>query len=84
MVDAMVCADDGLPAKPAPDAALALCRRLGVPPAQAAMVGDSLADLRMGRAAGVGLLVGVSSGLSDAEALRTEADVVLGSVAELV
>ncbi|MBI5290332.1 MAG: HAD family hydrolase [Chloroflexi bacterium] len=84
MVDAMVCADDGLPAKPAPDAALALCRRLGVSPAQAAMVGDSLADLRMGRAAGVGLLVGVSSGLSDAEALRAEADVVLGSVAELV
>ena len=49
----LACADDGIPNKPAPDPVLRLCARLGVPPDRTAVVGDSPADLRMGRAAGV-------------------------------
>ena len=52
LVDAIVCADDGLPIKPAPDAFLHVCGLLGVAPERTAMVGDSVMDLQMARAAG--------------------------------
>ncbi len=84
LVDRLACADDGLPPKPAPDMVLRLCAEQGLPPGRAALVGDSLTDMRMGRAAGVGLLVGVASGTGRPEALRQTADLVLGSVAELM
>ena len=84
LVDTLACADDGLPPKPAPDMLLRICRELDIPPARAAHVGDSLADMRMGRAAGAGLLIGVASGTVPREALTQIADVVLGSVAELI
>ena len=83
LVDALACGDDGRPIKPAPDAILALCHDLGITPAQAAMVGDTTADLRMGRAADVGLVVGVLSGVGSAELLTPLADVLLPSVAGL-
>lgn len=82
-VDALVCADDGVPVKPAPDMALKICDLTGVPPPQAVVVGDSVADLQMGRAAGAGLVVGVSSGVSSAKELQPHADIVLSSVAAL-
>jgi phosphoglycolate phosphatase-like HAD superfamily hydrolase len=84
LVDALACGDDGLPLKPAPDAILALCRRLGVVPAQAAMVGDTAVDLQMGRAAGVGMTIGVLSGVGAADVLAPYADVLLPSIGELV
>lgn len=83
-VAALACGDDGIPIKPEPDMVLALCRTLAVPPAQTVMVGDNVADLQMGRAAGAGLVVGVLSGVSSAEILAPHADVVLPSVAELI
>jgi phosphoglycolate phosphatase-like HAD superfamily hydrolase len=84
LVDALACGDDGRPIKPAPDAIMALCQELGIAPAQAAMIGDTTADLRMGRAAGVGLVVGVLSGIGSAELLTPLADVLLPSVADLL
>jgi phosphoglycolate phosphatase len=84
LVEALACGDDGRPIKPAPDALLALCRELGIAPAQTAMVGDTTADLRMGRAAGVGLNIGVLSGVGAAALLGPLADVLLPSVAELL
>jgi phosphoglycolate phosphatase len=84
LVEAMVCADDGLPVKPAPDMVFALCRAAGVAPAQCVVVGDSAADLQMGRAAGAGLVVGVLSGVSSAEVLRPYANGLIASVAELI
>ena len=84
LVDALICADDGLPIKPAPDVILAICRRLDVSPGKSVMVGDNTVDLQMGRAAGVGLTVGVLSGLASAEALGKYADIVLPSVSEII
>lgn len=82
LVDAVVCADDGIPNKPAPDPVLHVCRRLGVPPAAAAVVGDSPADIAMGRSAGAGLVVGVRTGVgTDVDLAR--ADLVLDSVGDL-
>jgi phosphoglycolate phosphatase len=82
-IDAFVCADDGVEVKPAPDMVLHLCACLGVEPARTAVVGDSLADLEMGRRAGAGLVIGVRTGVGEASLLAPAADVVLGSVADL-
>jgi phosphoglycolate phosphatase len=83
LIDAIACADDGRPAKPAPDAVLALCDVLEVAPARTAVVGDAPADLRMGRAAGVARVIAVLTGVGDGATLGPLADVVLASVAAL-
>jgi phosphoglycolate phosphatase-like HAD superfamily hydrolase len=84
LVDVLVCADDGLPPKPAPDMVWAVCQAMGVTPAQAVVVGDAVTDVKMARAAGVGLVVGVWSGVSPEEMLAQQVDILLPSVAELV
>jgi phosphoglycolate phosphatase-like HAD superfamily hydrolase len=83
-VEAISCADDGYPVKPSPDAVHRICRTLGVPEARTAVIGDSPADLAMGRAAGAGLVVGVLTGVGDRRTLAALADLVLDSVAELL
>jgi phosphoglycolate phosphatase-like HAD superfamily hydrolase len=80
---ALACADDGHPVKPAADPVLVLCRILGIAPSRAAVVGDSPADLRMGRAAGAARVIGVLTGVGDRASLEPLADLVLGSIAEL-
>lgn len=82
-VNALVSADDGLPNKPAPDMLLSICRELRVPPASSIMVGDSIADMEAGRAAGMGLRVGVLSGVSSRELLTPHADVIVDSIDDL-
>jgi len=82
-IDATVCADDGIRAKPAPDMVLRLCEVLAVTPGRTAVVGDSTADLRMARAAGAGLAIGVLTGVGRREELEPLADVVIGSVEDL-
>jgi phosphoglycolate phosphatase len=84
MIDALVCADDGLPVKPAPDMVLRLCADLGVSVARTAVVGDSPADVRMGRAAAAGLVVGVLTGVGARSDLESQADAVIGSVEGLL
>jgi phosphoglycolate phosphatase len=83
-VNAIAGADDGLPTKPAPDMVLHLCRILAVAPTQTIVVGDAVADLLMGRAAGAGLAVGVLSGVSSPGTLAPHADVLISSVGDLV
>ena len=48
------------------------------------VVGDSVDDLRMGRAAGAGCVVGVTSGVSPAGLLAPFADVILPDVTGLI
>ncbi|MEP7200655.1 MAG: HAD family hydrolase [Chloroflexota bacterium] len=84
LVDALICADDGLPIKPAPDMVLHLCQTLAVALAHTVVVGDAVPDMQMAKAAGVALAVGVTSGVSTRAALAPFADVVIGSVAELI
>lgn len=84
LVAAAACGDDGLPVKPAPDALLHLCRQLDVLPAQTAMIGDTVADMQMGRAAGVRATIAVLGGVADAATIAPYADVVLPSLAALL
>jgi phosphoglycolate phosphatase len=83
LVDAVFCADDGIAGKPAPDMVVAACVQLGVAPARTAVVGDSPADVAMGRAAGAGLVIAVRTGVGT-DADLAAADLVLESVGDLV
>ena len=81
--DFLAGADSGYGAKPGPGMALAFCAATGLAPREVAVVGDAVHDLAMGRAAGVGLTVGVLSGTSGREDLAALADIVVASVADL-
>jgi HAD superfamily hydrolase (TIGR01549 family) len=84
LVEVIVGADNGLPIKPAPDVIQHICRTLNISPPKTVMVGDNVADIQMGQAAGVGLTVGVLSGVSSAVELEAAAMVVLASIQALV
>jgi phosphonoacetaldehyde hydrolase len=49
----VVCASDGLPGRPHPDMALRVAELLGAQPSQCLKVGDTVADMREGCAAGM-------------------------------
>jgi HAD superfamily hydrolase (TIGR01549 family) len=83
-VAAVVGADENVAPKPAPEMIERLCRQLAVPPAQTIMVGDTPADMQMGRAAAVGLTVGLLSGSSQGHHLQPWADLILDNAADLL
>ena len=74
--------DSGYGGKPEAGQLLAFAAAIGVPPAQIAMVGDSLHDLDAARRAGM-RAVGVLTGPALRATLTPHADVVLGTIAEL-
>jgi phosphoglycolate phosphatase len=80
---AIVGIDDVMSGKPAPDMVHLACEQLGCSPEEVVVVGDSPADLMMGRAAGVAACIGVTGGLSVSDRLGALADAVLSTVAEL-
>ena len=80
LVDHLVCGDDGLPPKPAPDMLLAVSARSGIAPARSAVVGDTVADLLMSSRAGAGFKAAVLTGAGDPIQLRAHADVILSSI----
>ena len=83
LVDFVIGADAGHGIKPDPGMLLAFCADRGISPAEAAMVGDAVLDLMMGRNGRAGLVVGVTSGVTPRATLAPYADIVLDSVAEI-
>ena len=82
-VATMVCADDGIPSKPAPDMVQTICGRLNLEPSKVMVIGDTISDMKMARASGAGLAVGVLTGVSSARDLIPHADILLDSVDDL-
>ena len=82
-VAALACGDDGVGVKPDPAMVLALCTALQVASDRVAIVGDTPADLAMGRSAGVGRVIGVLTGVGERAELEPLADAVLESIGEL-
>ena len=82
-LDLVVGADSGCGEKPDPGMVLAFCAATGLAPAEVAVVGDTVADLVMGRRAGAGLTVAVLTGGTPREALRPHADHVIDRVTDL-
>lgn len=80
-VDYLVCGDDpdSVP-KPSGHNAIRICEALGVPAWEAVMVGDTQADLGMGREAGLGATVAVLSGVGDVDDLKEGSDHVVPSI----
>jgi phosphoglycolate phosphatase len=83
LVDSLVSGDDPVPSKPAPDAVLVTCDRLGVELARTAVVGDTMADLLMAERAGVGLRAAVLTGPGSQDRLQAHSDVLLRSIDEI-
>lgn len=83
LVDTMVCADDGIQAKPAPDMVQAICERLAVDPCKTIVIGDTVADLQMARAAGAGYVIGVLSGMGSLASLTPLADILIDNIDSL-
>ncbi|WP_339220246.1 HAD-IA family hydrolase [Paenibacillus sp. FSL H8-0332] len=50
--------------KPFPDMALLACQRLVVSPAEAAVIGDTNGDMRMAKAAGAAVAIGIAGGIT--------------------
>jgi phosphoglycolate phosphatase-like HAD superfamily hydrolase/ribonuclease HI len=69
--------------KPHADLVLMCCEVLGVPPYECLVIGDTIADLLMARAAGAAAAIGVLSGVSPRETLEATADAVLAGIWEL-
>lgn len=80
LVNHLVCGNDGLPSKPAPDMLLAACQHLKVEPGRTVVVGDTLGDLLMAQRAGAGLKVAVLTGPGDPAHLQAHADIVVPSI----
>jgi phosphoglycolate phosphatase len=83
-VVAIACGDDGIGLKPDPAMLFALCQVARVPPERTAMIGDTPADLTMGRAAGAGRVIGVLTGIGAHDDLAPLADAVLASIEALL
>jgi len=68
--DAVVAGDDVKEKKPHPALLLAACERLGVAPAEAVMIGDSINDALAARAAGCNVVL-VETGYNEGEHVST-------------
>jgi phosphoglycolate phosphatase len=84
LLDAIVGADAVSRPKPDAEAVHRCCDTVGVAAREAIVVGDAVADVLMGREAGVALTVGVLTGVTTAAEFDGHADVVVGSLADLV
>ena len=69
--------------KPSPDVYLEACRRLGVAPARAVAVEDSHAGIGSAKAAGMRVIAVPNPSFPPGDEALADADVVLGSLAEL-
>jgi phosphoglycolate phosphatase len=75
--------DSGHGTKPGPGMVHAFCRATGIPAAEVAVVGDSLHDLHMGRAAGAGRCIAVLTGPATRAELAPHADAVIRDLRDL-
>lgn len=84
-VDTIVCGDDVASGRPAPDLIFKSMERTAITEARRVMaVGDTVLDLRAGRNAGAGWVVGVLSGAHGRAQLEKEPhDALIASVADL-
>ena len=80
LITTMICADDGIRAKPAPDMVAAICQRMNVHPSKVIVVGDTVADLQMARSAGAGYVIGVLSGVGSLANLTPLADILIDTI----
>ena len=85
LLDDSITSDEVAKGRPYPYMIRELCRRAGVTPHETIKVGDTPADLQEGRAAAVGLNIGVTYGTHTKEQLLPyEPDALLSNIRELL
>ncbi len=82
-VDFVCGCDSGFGHKPDPGMVLEFCKARDLRPQEVLVIGDTPHDLQMGRAAQVGTVVAVLTGVASREMLEPHADFVLDSIAGL-
>ncbi|CAB3408348.1 unnamed protein product [Caenorhabditis bovis] len=83
-LDDVVCGSDvGIVPKPSPHCAITICKRLNVGFKETLMVGDTIADLKMGRVAGLRASVAVMTGVGTRETLAEYSDYFLDDISGL-
>jgi phosphoglycolate phosphatase-like HAD superfamily hydrolase len=82
-VNAVVCGNDQMLTKPAPDAIWHLSEQLGIEPTRMMVVGDTVADMIIGTCAEVSCRVGVLTGFSDRTTLAAHADIIIDSIEDI-
>ncbi len=75
--------DGGHGEKPGPGMVHGFCKATGLHPSEVVVVGDSMHDLSMAKAAGAGLAVAVLSGVAGHDHLHEHADHVIQGIGEL-
>ena len=75
--------DSGHGVKPSANPLLAFGKAVDLPMQNVAMVGDSTHDLCAGRAAGVGMTIGVLTGAAIAEDIEPCADLILDNISAI-
>jgi len=83
LVDAVVCGDDDLPNKPAPDAMIHLCELMAISPSKVMMVGDTISDMVFGRNAAVACCVGITDPNGDPAKFSGYADQVISDIGQI-
>jgi phosphoglycolate phosphatase-like HAD superfamily hydrolase len=80
LVDVLVCGDDDVPNKPAPDALWQVGQQYKVDPNHMLMVGDTIGDMIFGRRAGVAGCIGIRGGAGNQTALGEQADEIIDTI----
>lgn len=75
--DYVIGSDQVQQSKPAPDLVYLACEQLGISPAHIVLIGDSNADMQMGKHANVACCVGISSSVTSAQTELPDADLVI-------
>ena len=82
-IDDLICGNDMIANKPAPDPLLKICKNLKIKPENAMMVGDTISDVHAGINAKFGRVVGVLSG-GYKNAKLNEADTIIPNIDGLI
>lgn len=83
--DALVTLEDIKHRKPAPDEIFMACEKLGVKPEECVMIGDDVFDIQAGKAGGVSLTIGVTTGKLNREELsKANPDHIIDDMKELL
>lgn len=84
LFDSVLSAEEVSHPKPHPQMVLTICKRLDIPPGETILVGDTEADMTMGKKAGVALTVGtLEGGITPRVEMEKVADVVIDSLSEI-
>ncbi len=81
--EALVTSSDVENIKPSPEPVLKACKKLGVKPEEAVMIGDHIFDMQSAKNAGA-TAIGVTTGASTRQELEKEADYVIDEISEAI